>query len=163
MKGLVAAVLLSLATIGVQASTGDELVIMGTQAYLEGDYDQAIDHLEAAYKKGRPEALVTLAYMRLHDNPSLKHDVSRSAFYMKYAMREKDFKGVVYTAYFYQKAKTAKAAYLVGLAYFMSKSRDTYKIGDKLAWQYWFDRAVSEGYEDAVLYGKIRGAAYLEG
>lgn len=138
-----------------------ELVSIGLRAYQARQYEQAIVTLEEAYDKGAMQALVPLAYIRMFDLPGLPRDRIKSAKYMSKVRAVSGFNPMVYAAFFYQQTKVPESAYLVGLAYYLADNSDEYFIGDKKAWQFWFDKAVDEGLVDPLNYGKLSQMAEI--
>lgn len=142
---------------GVHASpvTGQQLMKMGMQAYREAKYDLAIENLKRAYyEKNVAEALVTLAYINMFDKPGMPADPKEAAWMIREAVNKENFKGVVYTAYFYQRVRTPEAAYLTGLAYYLSKHKDLAHESMPV-WEYWFKRSVNEGYVNPTPYQQL--------
>lgn len=84
-------------------------------------------------------------------------DYKKAAEYVRMAKPSSTFNPIVYTAYFYQKTRTAEAAYLVGLVYFAVDGGVNYKIGSEPAWRWWLEKSKTFGLKNAQLYENLTG------
>jgi hypothetical protein len=139
------------------AHASQQFLQFGLNAYQERKYDLAISNLESAIKSGTQEALIPLAYIRMHDLPGFPKDYKKAAEYVRMAKRSGSFNPILYTAYFYQKTRTPEAAYLVGLAYFAVEGGANYKIGSEPAWSWWLKKSKAEGLNNAEQYESLTG------